>query len=127
MPPEQIIAWIVAANTAITLATSLYTFLTSRASKALAEIEKLAKSIGDDRERRKVADEAGVARFSLPEQRKLKAQAALEHLPDHQAAHRLELAVGKPNGRVGTLGERLKPGAAVSQRMQELLLEQAKR
>ena len=127
MPPEQIIAWIVAANTAITLATSLYTFLTSRASKALAEIEKLAKSIGDDRERRKVADEAVVARFSLLEQRMLKAEAAIEHLPDQQAAHRLELAVEKLNGRIETLDERLKPVAAISERMQELLLEQAKR
>jgi hypothetical protein len=127
MPPEQIIAWIVAANTAITLATSLYTFLTSRASKAIAAIEKLSAACEQDREKRKIADEAVVARFSLLEQRVLKTEAAIEHLPDVQASHRLELAIATLNGRIETLDEKLKPVAAIADRMQELLLEQAKR
>lgn len=51
----------------------------------------------------------------------------LKHLPDARAIHSLEVAVERLNGRIAILDERLGPVVAISERMQELLLEQAKR
>jgi hypothetical protein len=50
----------------------------------------------------------------------------LKHLPDRDMAHRLELALEKMSGRMDTMAETLKPIRATSERMNELLMEQAK-
>lgn len=51
----------------------------------------------------------------------------LKHLPDRDMAHRLELAVEKMNGRLDTMSETLKPIRATTERLNELLMEQAKK
>lgn len=51
----------------------------------------------------------------------------LKHLPDREMAHRLELAVEKMSGRLDTMAETLKPIRATTERMNELLVEQAKK
>lgn len=57
--------------------------------------------------------------------------AALEreigHLPDSQTAHRLELAIADLRSEVAVMTERLKPVAAIGDRLQEFLLEQARK
>lgn len=54
------------------------------------------------------------------------AQSDIEHLPDREITHRLEISLTEISGRLNTLDERLKPIAATSGRLQEYLLEQAK-
>lgn len=54
-------------------------------------------------------------------------EAELKHLPDRETAHRLDLALAQISGRLDTLDERLNPIAATSRRLQEFLLEQAKK
>jgi len=49
-------------------------------------------------------------------------ESEMRHLPDRDATHRLEISIAELNGRLSTLDERLKPVAAISERMQELLL-----
>lgn len=127
MIAPEILTYVVFANAAITLGTAIYTLMTSPASKAMAAVEKLAKTIENDRSDQKIAYDAVVARFQLVESRIQSVEATVEHLPDRDSAHRLELAVEKLNGRIETLDERLKPVAAIADRMQEILLEQAKR
>ncbi|TWD54468.1 uncharacterized protein DUF2730 [Agrobacterium vitis] len=51
----------------------------------------------------------------------------MKYLPDHEMFHRLELAVEKMSGRLDTMAETLKPIRATSERMNELLVEQAKK
>lgn len=51
----------------------------------------------------------------------------LKHLPDREQAHRMELAIEKLSGRVDTLSKSIEPIAAISERWQELILEQAKK
>lgn len=127
MITPEILTYVVFANAAITLGTAVYSFMTSPASKAMAAVEKLAKTIETERSDQKLANEAVVARLQLVESRVQRVEATIEHLPDRDSAHRLELAVEKLNGRIETLDERLKPVAAIADRMQEILLEQAKR
>lgn len=66
-------------------------------------------------------------KLSAHEARLTKVENEIAHLPDREVAHRLELVVEKLSGRIETLDERLKPVAAIGERMQELLLEQAKK
>ena len=51
----------------------------------------------------------------------------MKHMPDRDMAHRLELAVEKMSGRLDTMAETLKPIRSTSERMNELLVEQAKK
>lgn len=50
----------------------------------------------------------------------------MKHLPDRETAHRLELNLEKLSSEVAIMNERIKPIAATSDRMMELLLEQGK-
>lgn len=153
MELATIMAWIVAANTVITFATTAYNLLSARATKALeaiksldAKIEAQSKEldgkIGDLAKERKTAGDAIVERFQQMENRLLKIEGDLEHMPDRDQAqkaqdqaHRLELAIEKLTGRMETLDERLtgrmdtlderiKPVAAATARIQNLLVEQ---
>jgi len=55
------------------------------------------------------------------------AESDIKHLPDRDATHRMELALSDMNGKFSALEEKLKPIAATSERLHELLMEQAKR
>ncbi|WP_018701414.1 hypothetical protein [Amorphus coralli] len=50
----------------------------------------------------------------------------LKHLPDAHSAKRTEVALSEVRGELQVLSERLKPVAAISERLQEFLLEEAK-
>lgn len=60
-------------------------------------------------------------------ERKVERQADhLEQAPSAGTLHRLELALTVITGDLGKIEERLKPVAAIAERMQELMLEQAR-
>ena len=50
----------------------------------------------------------------------------MEHLPDKESSHRMELSITKIEGRLDVMAERLTPVSAIADRLQEFLLEQAK-
>lgn len=49
------------------------------------------------------------------------------HLPDRGSVHTIQLSLADLKGELKAMGEQLKPVAAISERLQEFLLEQAKR
>ncbi|MGY5789067.1 Clp protease len=52
-------------------------------------------------------------------------ESEMKHLPDREAAHRLEMAMEKISSRLDVITERLKPIEATNERLNELLLERA--
>jgi hypothetical protein len=139
---ETLKDWLGLAALVISVGGFLWTQLTSGGSKALSAVTKLREDVDSavtklreefeaakdgDTEKRQIQSDAIVARFHLAEARLLKAESDLAHLPDRTQTHRLELAVERLNGRMETLDERLKPVAAISDRLQEFLLEQARK
>lgn len=54
-------------------------------------------------------------------------ESEMKHLPDRETAHSLQLAMERIVGRLDTMDERLRPIAATNHRLQEYLLEQAKK
>ncbi|MEN5278713.1 DUF2730 family protein [Brucella sp. TWI432] len=61
------------------------------------------------------------------ERRLLAIENDMKHLPDRDAQHRMELALTEMSGRFVALEEKLKPIALTSERLHELLLEQARK
>lgn len=51
----------------------------------------------------------------------------LEHMPDLQSSQNMQLALARVEGRLDVLSERLIPVSSIAERLQEFLLEQAKR
>jgi hypothetical protein len=49
------------------------------------------------------------------------------HLPDRNSVHSINVSLEQMKGELKALGEQLKPVAKISDRLQEFLLEQAKR
>jgi len=124
MDLQILMPWLVAANTIIALATALYASLTSGAKQAAKDLEDYRKK--------------NDLRVDDARQRLQALEADMRHLPDRDHAHRMELAIerltsvtqtleAQLSGRMDTLDERLKPVASISSRLQEFLLEQAKR
>ncbi|WP_375619022.1 DUF2730 family protein [Bartonella sp. AC134YNZD] len=56
-----------------------------------------------------------------------KLETEMDFLPDRDAMQRLEVNMERLNGRLNTLSAQLQPVAAISERLQEFLLENAKK
>ncbi|MEX1084073.1 MAG: DUF2730 family protein [Xanthobacteraceae bacterium] len=70
---------------------------------------------------------AALQRVDKVEDRTTRIEAEMRHLPDKEVTHRLEIFMRELKAEVGVLAERLKPVAAISDRLQEFLLEKAER
>lgn len=122
MTPDDLGRWLSLALSLVALGTVVWNWLASGGAKALAEVRALREEV-------RVAEHEAASRASVRlaqiEQRLLKMEGDLAHLPDREQTHRLELAVERLSGRLDTLDERLKPVGAVADRLQEYLLDQA--
>jgi len=99
---QDIAAWLAVAVSVLTLA---YTIYSARSKAAAAKVHDLERRVD------KVEDRA------------TKIESGLAHLPDKEITHRLELSIMELKAEIGVLSERIKPVAAVSQRMQEFMME----
>lgn len=61
------------------------------------------------------------------EDRVIKIERDMQHLPDKESSHRMELAITELKGDIAIMTERLKPVASISERLQEFLLDQARK
>nr|WP_284701211.1 DUF2730 family protein [Rhodoplanes tepidamans] len=55
-----------------------------------------------------------------------KVEDEIAHMPDRETTHRLELSIAEMRGEMKTLAERMKPVAAISERLQELMLQEGR-
>ena len=124
---DLIQSWLVPLSAALAAGLSIWNFIQSPSKKNESEIVSLRQSI--ELLRRDVAAETNVIddKVATLAGRIQLVEGEIRHLPDRDAAHRLEMAVERLNGRIETLDERLKPVASIADRMQELLIEQSKR
>jgi hypothetical protein len=148
---DELKNWLGLISLAITVGGWVWVHLTSGGSKALAAVSALGKSV-DDRfsavhaevearcdkieAEQRIRAEAINQRFAMQELQFARMEEALKHLPDREQAHRLELSMEKLagrleamdqrfTGRMEAMSERLQPVAAISDRLQEFLLDQA--
>lgn len=101
-------------------------------ARSKASSDRLAKL--EDRVSCAERDKAGADRLAAVETRMVAAEREiagvkddLEHLPNKESTHRLELSLSELKGEIGRISERMKPVAEISTRLQDFLLDQAGR
>jgi hypothetical protein len=105
---EEVRLWLPAIAALISVASVIYFILTSPAKTAAA------------------AAEAVTGRVDQLEQRLVRIESELPHLPDRESVHRLELSVSDMRGDMRAMAERMTTVSETSRRLQEWLLEQGK-
>lgn len=65
-------------------------------------------------------------RVEAVERDMLRLKDELTHMPDTESIHRLEIAMTRVEGHLSTFEAKLAPVAAIAERMQELMLEEAR-
>lgn len=109
----------------VSLAMFVWVLVSARSKASNDKVAKL-EGVVEGRASKSVVDALEVRMRDL-ERKSIEVDGALANMPDRDAAHRLELAIAKLEGRFDALDERLKPVAAIGDRLQEFLLEQAGR
>ena len=109
MDLQILMPWIAAALSISSLLSNIYTVFTSPSRKNAADVAKLYSDLAKH------------------DRRIQSLEGEIKHLPDRDSTHRMELAMEKINGRLDTLNETLKPIKATNERLNELLVEQAKK
>lgn len=106
--PENALQWITAINGLISVGTFLFVWLTRSGKEANEKVAALATKVD--------AVEDRIARV----------EGELSGVPDRESVHKMQLELERMRGTIDVLNERLVPLAAISGRLQEFLLEQAK-
>lgn len=63
-------------------------------------------------------------RFGAVEAKVERVTDALDHLPDRESTHRLELSMETMRGEMRVIAEQLKPVSAISSRLQEMMMQE---
>jgi hypothetical protein len=117
--PGEIRDWLSVAAMLLSIGAVVYTWLTRDAREAGAAVAKLDSKVNEaikERDRK----------IDLAEDRISRIEGELKGVPDRDSVHKMQLEMVAMRGSVDVLNERLIPLAAISGRLQEFLLEQAK-
>lgn len=117
MDPAILSPWVGLALGIVSLLTAVWAIVSKPGAKAQADVAELAKKVD-------VHHHALSGKVDKVEERIAVIEAEMEHLPDREATHRLELALAKLEGRFDTIDERLKPVAAMADRFQNYMLRE---
>lgn len=108
MDPAQLNPWIVLLVGLFGIGGTIWNIVSKPGSKALEEVEKVAEKVETVEERVAVLE------------------AEMQHLPDRETTHAMELAFRDLKGEVAVLVERIGPIAKTSERLQEFLISQGR-
>lgn len=105
----DVLLWLVAISTMLSVGTAIWTVFSGPSRKNATRIEALEGKVTSlDGQHARLRDR-------------------VDGLPNADMMHRLELSLARMEGHIDKLDERLKPVAAISERMQELLIEQGRK
>lgn len=127
---QDIVPYLLAANTLISIGAIVYSWLSSSGKEALKGLDKLEAESTASMEKIEHASHlttaALSARCSMLEQSVAVLTHTVDHLPSSEITHRLEIAIARVEGRIETLTERLQPVSAIAHRMQDIALQEAR-
>lgn len=103
---QDIILWFAGLGTVVSVITAMWTIFSGPSRKNTTKITEVEVILGKH--------EIEIQRL----------RDKVEGLPNAQMMHRLELSMTRMEGHIDRLDERLKPVAAIAERMQDLLIEQ---
>ncbi len=104
----------------------LFSVMTALFSWWRTREDRAAKQITDLRAETELSAKESAKKVMQIELEMQQLQHRLDNVPSAETMHRLELMLTETNGRLGMIDERLRPVSAITERMQELMLEQAR-
>lgn len=128
--PAEIKEWLGVIAIIVSLAGTLYTVLTRPGKEAGDKAQRVGEETAKDIKAvdKRVSDAIAERdrKIDALEDRVSRIEGELRHLPDRATVHRMELSITEMKGDMKAIVERLTPVAAIADRLQEFLLEQAK-
>tara|TARA_R110002020_G_scaffold185003_1_gene382460 strand:+ start:5924 stop:6307 length:384 start_codon:yes stop_codon:yes gene_type:complete len=103
----------------------LFNVLVYRAGARKEELEEIRADVGKVKSQLTEHVQTGTASRAAIADRLTVIEGEMRHLPDAQSAKRTEVALENMRGQIEVMSERLKPVSAISERLQEFLLEEA--
>lgn len=119
MDINQVLPWIVAANTLVVLATALYAFLTSGAKKTATALDQFKSSL--DATMQKLGET-----IAAQDRRIQVLETEMKHLPDAKAFGDLRLAISELAGKVGRMEENQMGVSRTVHRVEDFLMKQGR-
>jgi predicted nucleic acid-binding Zn-ribbon protein len=100
--------WLSVIATAVSLAALLYTFVTRSGKEANEKVAALSEKV------------------ETVEDRIARVEGELKGVPDRDSVHKMQIEMVAMRGSIDVLAERLKPVLAITNRMQEAMIEERK-
>ena len=100
-----------------------YAIFGNRAKAHAQKIAAIEAGVGRVNNDIVLARQAIEMRVDRVEDRLTRVEAEIEHMPDKDVTHRLEMTVGELRGDVKALTESIKPIRAIADRVQEAILD----
>lgn len=117
MDISPLMAWISVLMALLAFGTSVWGIFSAPARKNGERLTQVEKDL--------TAEIAALKSFtSSTEATLIRLRDRVDGLPNADMMHRLELSLARMEGHIDKLDERLKPVAAIAERMQDLLIEQ---
>lgn len=110
-------------SSAIAAAALLYAVFGNRAKAHAQKISAIETSVAAVHNDIMLARQAIEMRVDRLEDRVTRTESQIEHMPDKEVTHRLEMTVGELRGDVKALTESIKPIRAIADRVQEAILD----
>ena len=117
---SPVLVWTMALSQLLTFGMTIWTMLTSGSKQN----RQLIVQIGERMDRVERTETLHFGDVSRHIQRH---DDQIAQMPSKEMMHRLELSLTRLDGHIGKIDERLKPVAAISERMQEIMIENARK
>lgn len=107
------------------MGTLVFVIITHRSGRNETRIAEVEGKVETKASKDHVASLA--AKIDVAEDKITRMQSHIEHMPDKDTTHRLELAIGELRTEMRGISEKVKPISAMADRIQEVLLEKVAR
>lgn len=105
----------------VAISSLVTTIIMTRGKAAADKVAELERTLGTKAGSAWVSAIEG--RLNAVEDRVSRVESRLEHTPDKDVSHRLEMAIARLEGRMETMDERLKPVAEMAARVHERMFD----
>lgn len=107
----------------VSILSAIYAALNGRSKKVDADMADLRKDHKADHDATAIRLSAMKSENDMLKERITRVESEIEHLPDKDATHRLEMALASMQTEMRGLSEKVKPISAMADRIQEAMLD----
>lgn len=123
---QALVPWLALAVAVGNFGFMIFVFRSGRNETRIGEVEGKVNALGETKASK---DHVAVlaAKVDVVEDKITRIETDLEHMPDRETTHRLELSIGDLKTEMRGLSEKVKPIGAIAERIQEAIIEKVTR